>query len=255
MWMTTAYVIILLVEMMTITTSENTTLSSTSTSTSNSTSTSTSSPESVDVECKDRSYLDNCLKKLPPILEKSEMKGIPSSKTDVDASCSAFKIGMGCMDTFANTCLSTTDKQTLDAHVAGARHTFKFLCDDPVFQSEYLQYTSCYKAISKDWDNCANRFVSLVREEVARKSYTMESRLLELCCARHGFLKCVYVAARLKCKKEEALFIKKIADTLSNMRVYSKHCRNVDVAFCGSADRPLLSALPLLLLWTLALVK
>ncbi|XP_046675121.1 uncharacterized protein LOC124363894 [Homalodisca vitripennis] len=185
------------------------------------------------IKCKDRSYLDNCLKKLPPILEKYEMKGIPSSKHDVDASCSAFKIGMGCMDDFAKKCLSHQDRQTLEAHVAGARYTFKFLCDDPVFQAEYLHYTSCYKAISKDWDNCANRFVSLVREEVSRKNYTMESRLLELCCARHGFLKCVYVTSRLKCKKEEALFIKKIADTLSNMRVYSKHCRNVDVAFCS----------------------
>lgn len=39
------------------------------------------------IECKDRAYLDNCLKKLPPILEKSEMKGIPSSKKDLDTSC------------------------------------------------------------------------------------------------------------------------------------------------------------------------
>ncbi|XP_046675120.1 uncharacterized protein LOC124363893 [Homalodisca vitripennis] len=209
------------------------------------------------IKCKDRTYLDNCLKKLPPILEKSEMKGIPSSKKDVDASCSAFKIGMGCMDEFAKKCLSHQDRQTLEAHVAGARHTFKFLCDDPVFQAEYLQYTSCYKAISKDWDNCANRFVSLVREEVSRKNYTMESRLLELCCARHGFLKCVYVASRLKCKKEEALFIKKIADTLSNMRVYSKHCRNVDVAFCTGEGTTLTChfLIPCLLLLLLSFIN
>ncbi|XP_054265742.1 uncharacterized protein LOC128988462 [Macrosteles quadrilineatus] len=210
-----------------------------------------------EVQCKDRSYLDNCLKKLPPILEKSEMRGIPSSKKDVDASCSAFKLGMGCMDAFAQKCLSTADRQTLEAHVIGAKHTFKFLCDDPVFQAEYLQYTSCYKGISKDWDNCANRFVSLVREEVARKNTTMETRLLELCCARHGFLKCVYVASRLKCRKEEALFIKKIADTLSNMRVYSKHCRNIDVSYCSNATTSheiFIFLIELVLCWTLMVV-
>lgn len=47
----------------------------------------TPSPNDTIVECKDRLYLDNCLKKLPPILEKYEMKGIPSSKKDVDAAC------------------------------------------------------------------------------------------------------------------------------------------------------------------------
>lgn len=71
--------------------------------------------------------------------------------------------------------------------------------------------------------------------------------------ARHGFLKCVYVASRLKCKKEEALFLKKIADTLSNMRVYSKHCKNVDVTFCSGGGLKNFSPpdviIPLLVLW------
>lgn len=49
--------------------------------------------------------------------------------------CRGFKIGMGCMDDFGKRCLSYQERQTMEAHVAGARHTFKFLCDDPVFQT------------------------------------------------------------------------------------------------------------------------
>lgn len=37
--------------------------------------------------CQDRTSLNTCLQQLPPILEQSELKGIPSSKKDVDASC------------------------------------------------------------------------------------------------------------------------------------------------------------------------
>lgn len=211
------------------------------------------------VNCKDRSFLDSCLRKLPPILEQTELKGIPSSKKDVDASCNAFKTGMGCMDEYSKECLTERDRKILEDHVAGARHTFRFLCDDPGFQSEYLQYTACYRGISKDWDACANKFVLLVKEEMARKNVTSQSRLLELCCAKHGFLRCVYVASRLKCRKEEALFIKKIADTLSNMRVYSPHCRNVDVKFCSSStgmSNSLVSLMPsVLLLWTYLVTK
>jgi hypothetical protein len=51
--------------------------------------------------------------------------------------------------------------------------------------------------------------------------------------AKHGFLRCVYAASRYKCRKEEALFLKKIAETLSDTRVYSPHCSNVDTQLCS----------------------
>ncbi|XP_039275504.1 uncharacterized protein LOC111044446 [Nilaparvata lugens] len=165
------------------------------------------------VKCQGRESLDECLKQLPDILEKKELKGIPSSKKDVDAMCSAFKTGMNCMNSYARECLNPDSRRIMEDHVAGAKHTFSFLCDDPSFQSEYLTYTTCYRGITKDWDSCADRFLALVGEELARKNASRQSRLIELCCAKHGFLKCVYVSARLKCRKEEALFIQKIADT------------------------------------------
>ena len=57
--------------------------------------------------------------------------------------------------------------------------------------------------------------------------------------AKHGFLRCVYAASRYKCRKEEALFLKKIAETLSDTRVYAPHCKNVNTQLCshGSTQR------------------
>nr|CAD7568668.1 unnamed protein product [Timema californicum] len=69
--------------------------------------------------------------------------------------------------------------------------------------------------------------------------------------AKHGFLKCVYTASRLKCRQEEALFLNKIAETLSNMRVYSPMCTHIETQLCGtsrgSCSAPLILAAILLL--------
>lgn len=42
---------------------------------------------------------------------------------------------MGCIDQYSKECLGERDRKMLEDHTAGARHTFKFLCDDPGFQS------------------------------------------------------------------------------------------------------------------------
>ncbi|XP_014271844.1 uncharacterized protein [Halyomorpha halys] len=188
------------------------------------------------LNCKDRNSLETCLQQLPPIIDQAELKGIPSSKKDVDHACKAFKTGMGCMDAYFEDCLSENDRKIFESHVAGARHTFRFLCDDPGFQAEYLMYTQCYKGISRDWDACANKFIGLVEEEMLRKNTTDQSRLVELCCAKHGFLKCVYYASWLKCRKEEAIFIRKIADTLASIRVYTPRCKTVNMEICSRSS-------------------
>ncbi|KAJ9583665.1 hypothetical protein L9F63_021988 [Diploptera punctata] len=88
---------------------------------------------------------------------------------------------MGCIDDYSKHCLNSRERKILEDHLAGARYTFRFLCDDPGFQSEYLLYKACYRGVSKDWDACAGRFVQLVREEMSRKNATEASRLMELC--------------------------------------------------------------------------
>jgi hypothetical protein len=42
---------------------------------------------------------------------------------------------MGCIDEYSKTCLKPRDRKILENHVAGARYTFRFLCDDAGFQS------------------------------------------------------------------------------------------------------------------------
>jgi len=49
--------------------------------------------------------------------------------------CSAFKTGMRCIDTYSKNCLKAQERKILEDHVAGARYTFRFLCDDAGFQS------------------------------------------------------------------------------------------------------------------------
>lgn len=45
---------------------------------------------------------------------------------------------MGCIDKYYEDCLSENDRKIFEMHVIGARHTFKFLCDDPGFQAGEL---------------------------------------------------------------------------------------------------------------------
>jgi hypothetical protein len=47
--------------------------------------------------------------------------------------------------------------------------------------AEYLQHTSCYRGMSRDWDSCADRFMGLVREETSRKNVSEHTKLIGLC--------------------------------------------------------------------------
>jgi hypothetical protein len=49
--------------------------------------------------------------------------------------CSAFKTGMQCFDLYAVTCLNGDERKVMNRNVAGARHAFSYLCDDPSFQT------------------------------------------------------------------------------------------------------------------------
>ena len=72
-----------------------------------------------------------------------------------------------------------------------------------------------------------------VRARVCVCTYHVPVLTVMCFSAKHGFLRCVYAVSRYKCRKEEALFLKKIAETLSDTRVYSPHCKNVDTQLCS----------------------
>lgn len=55
--------------------------------------------------------------------------------------------------------------------------------------------------------------------------------------AKHGFLNCVYTASKIKCGIEEAIFIRKIADTLSENKFVSLACRHIEMEHCNIAQQ------------------
>lgn len=187
---------------------------------------STSSPvNATGVECS-QSYLDRCLQEMQPLLDSPLTKGIPHTQEAVLVSCRAFKGGMSCIDHYKDNCLHRRQQLNLERHVAGARHTFAFLCDDPVFQSEFLQHQSCFRGTSRDWGKCANHFQRLVDEEMVQ-NVSRAQRNLGLCCAKHGFVRCIYYASQFKCRTESASFLNRLARTLTDDQVHEESCRNV----------------------------
>jgi hypothetical protein len=42
---------------------------------------------------------------------------------------------MQCFDLYATTCLNGDERKVMNRNVAGARHAFSYLCDDPSFQT------------------------------------------------------------------------------------------------------------------------
>ncbi|EEB11578.1 conserved hypothetical protein [Pediculus humanus corporis] len=127
---------------------------------------------------------------------------------------------MKCIDLYSDTCLSSSVRKIINENVAGARHTFAFLCDDPLFQSEYLQYASCYRAVTKDWDFCAKRFL----KQVPPQNSTSKQANIETCCAKQTFYRCVYEFGNMRCRSDAASFLRRIAETLLNVHVYRMSC-------------------------------
>ncbi|XP_027842726.2 uncharacterized protein LOC114123821 [Aphis gossypii] len=183
-----------------------------------------------------KNSLDLCLKNVSILLEHSGQVGIPKSKTDVDIVCKGFKMGMKCLDDFSNLCLSLDEKNMVNDNVIGAKYTFKFLCDDEKFQRDFLKYTDCYQVMNSDWDLCTSTFMSLVSEEM-NSNQSEDAKVLNLCCAKHGFLNCVYTTSKIKCGREEATFIRKIAETLSENKFVSSACQHIEMRHCNTAQQ------------------
>ncbi|VVC45402.1 Hypothetical protein CINCED_3A006277 [Cinara cedri] len=194
-------------------------------------------------ECKNG--LDDCLNGAAAILNATKLIGIPKSKQDVDTVCKGFKIGMQCVEDFSKSCLSLDQKDIVNDNVIGAKYTFAFLCDDEAFQKDYLRYTDCYEVINSDWNECSTKFMLLAREEM-NANRSEDTKVLDLCCAKHGFLKCVYNTTNTKCGQEQAIFLKKIADTLAENKL-SAVCRNIKLKHCNMAQQTVYSICTIIL--------
>lgn len=49
-------------------------------------------------------------------------------------------MGMKCVDEFADLCLSADQRTMVNNNVIGAQYTFRFLCDDEIFQKGKLSF-------------------------------------------------------------------------------------------------------------------
>ncbi|XP_064116707.1 uncharacterized protein LOC135222549 [Macrobrachium nipponense] len=122
---------------------------------------------------------------------------------------------MACVDRYTSNCLSPEERSELEMHLKGASRFLAFLCDDPVFQKDYLSHGPCLRDVSSDWEKCHFHFKRLVSLQHQATNITAAVRDHNLCCIREGFLSCVYRVGYFRCQKPEALFLKKVTATLS----------------------------------------
>ncbi|XP_069950470.1 uncharacterized protein [Cherax quadricarinatus] len=184
-------------------------------------------------QCVNKTELDICLNKMAPFMPK---KGLPVDKGALLNMCRAFKGGMQCVDGYTAQCLSKVERAGLEEHLKGARSTLAFLCDDPVFQREYLGHGPCIKIVQDDWDICHQNFKYLVLQQHTL-NITDTQRDHNICCIRAAFLSCVYDMSYLKCGKTQAVFLKKVTATLSYSDIHQEKCSKVKVKpkTCSSA--------------------
>ncbi|XP_069165274.1 uncharacterized protein [Procambarus clarkii] len=183
-------------------------------------------------QCPNKTELDICLSKLAPHMPK---QGLPVDMKELHTMCKAFKGGMRCVDGYTARCLSQVERAGLEEHLKGARSTLAFLCDDPVFQREYLSHGSCIKDVQEDWDRCHQSFKSLVHQQHRDLNVSDALRDHKICCIRLWFLSCVYDMSYLKCGKTQAVFLKKVTATLSYSDVHQEKCSRVKPKECSSA--------------------
>ncbi|XP_042875955.1 uncharacterized protein LOC122255746 [Penaeus japonicus] len=142
---------------------------------------------------------------------------------------------MRCVDAYTQRCMSALQRKALEEHLKGARSTLAFLCDDPVFQREYLSHRPCMEEVGEDWEKCKHHFKHLVNQEHLNLNISQEERDHNICCIRSGFLSCVYGMSYLKCGKIQAVFLKKVSATLSYSDIQQEKCQNVTLRTCSSA--------------------
>ncbi|XP_042890521.1 uncharacterized protein LOC122265333 [Penaeus japonicus] len=182
-------------------------------------------------KCMNKTELDTCLEKVAGYMPKS---GLPADRQQLINMCRAFKGGMKCVDNYTAKCMTANQRTALEEHLKGARATLAFLCDDPVFQKDYLSHGQCIIDVRDDWDKCHNHFKYLVNRAHVRSNITQAKRDHNICCIRAGFLSCVYGISYFKCGKNEAMFLKKVTETLSYSDVHQERCRNVSLRTCSS---------------------
>ncbi|KAK8378094.1 hypothetical protein O3P69_018807 [Scylla paramamosain] len=183
--------------------------------------------------------LDKCLAKMAPFMPRV---GLPYTPTDLANMCKAFKGGMVCVDRYTAACLTEAKQNDLQQTLQGARSFLAFLCDDPVFQKEYLSHGNCLRDVSDDWAKCQHHYKGMVWLQHRLTNITEAARDHNICCIREELLTCVYRYSVFRCRRHEALFVKKVTATLSYSDLQEEKCKNISRVTCGSSPLTLASS-------------
>jgi hypothetical protein len=70
------------------------------------------------------------------------------------------------------------------------------------------------------------------------RSFVISDALPCCCSANHAFLDCVYEEGKKKCQEEAAIFLRRIAGILANVRVHEATCKTKGATpdRCSAAD-------------------
>ncbi|KAK3859801.1 hypothetical protein Pcinc_034104, partial [Petrolisthes cinctipes] len=179
-----------------------------------------------------------CVPLPEPRVSPSQSHVCPPSQSHVCPfpSTRAFKGGMECVDAYTSSCLTPVEQHDLRGDLEGARSFLAFLCDDPVFQKEYLSYGGCLREVSDDWERCHRHYKSLIRLQHKFSNVSQHTRDRNVCCIRASLLSCVYSIAKFRCGRHQALFVKKVTATLSYNDMQESRCKNVTLRTCAGAS-------------------
>ncbi|XP_050689686.1 uncharacterized protein LOC126982002 [Eriocheir sinensis] len=180
---------------------------------------------------KKKKELDRCLAQVAPFMPRV---GLPYTHEELDNMCKAFKGGMRCVDGYTAACLPRGEQEELQHNLQGARSFLAFLCDDPVFQKEYLSHGTCLRDVSDGWSSCQHHYKGLVWLQHRLPNITTATRDFNICCIREELLACVYRYSVFRCRRHEALFVKKVTATLSYSDMQEEKCRNVSLSTCAA---------------------
>ncbi|XP_013138091.1 PREDICTED: uncharacterized protein LOC106103008 [Papilio polytes] len=176
--------------------------------------------------------------------------GLPRNKEELDAHCSAYNIGMSCMNEWMKRCLPTDGQKIIQRQIAGAQILMRYLCSNgTAVRKEYLKEPACLAMVSAEWSACVDRLQITVRDIAERSPQIVYfNRNSEFCCARDEFLSCVSHAARA-CSARAGTVLRRIAWVLAQDVAA---CSNEPGTHCAASPPPVALTAPLLtVLYTL----
>ncbi|KAL7645146.1 UNVERIFIED_CONTAM: hypothetical protein RMT77_003524 [Armadillidium vulgare] len=177
--------------------------------------------------------LDLCFDRINHLMPE---KGLPYTKSKIDNYCISFKSGMNCVHNYTSKCLTPEKQFEVRTKIKSQTAFMDFLCNDSLFQKDYLSHSKCFEKITKDWVGCSDSLSDLAAYQYRNGDIPPHQNLENTCCLREIFYQCVYKISRKKCDKEASLLLRKIMLTLLYSDTPEGQCRNYTFKTCSSSN-------------------